>query len=83
MMSIFADYTKKPNDYDHLSGAIKVYSERKVLQWLDMKTIEEGMTDYEWVIHCAKWEVAMYGEIQHVKNSEGINSRIVSISSRS
>ncbi len=80
MKSKFEGCGKKNNDFDHLEAAIKTYSYKKVLGWLNCKMMGEQMTDYEWILHCVKWEVAMHGEIQHGKNSEGKHSKVASIS---
>jgi hypothetical protein len=68
----------KPKEEMSLDGVIKVYGERKVLEWLESRPYGENPDDYQWVIYCAKWEVAMYGEIKYDK--ERIDRKIVSIS---
>lgn len=78
MRSIF----DKESNYKGLEGLISVYTEKKCLEWLEMRGWGDQTSDYDWILHCVKWEVALYGEVRHGKNSEGTNSRIVKISSR-
>ena len=75
MRSVLKHHTEKDSDFDHLKAVIEVYSEKKVLEWLDCKMVEEQMTDYEWVIHCIRWETAIHGGIRY--DNEGTEGKII------
>lgn len=83
MRSVFENFEGKINDYGLLQNACKVYSEKKVMEWLEMRPAFNncGMSDYQWVIHCAKWEVATYGEIRYEKHHRPrTNENLVAVS---